>query len=426
MVNGRLYTGTYAIPMVWVAIGAAADFSTTQAPSFAAFRDATGEVVYVADGGALNKTDGATTTLNLAGTPNVTRIWVYNRRLFGTGNPASPQTVYWSDLDNGDTLGVVASGGGEAVVRTFGQSNLVTGATLKASSLMFHRGGVSRFTGWSQDDIAIQSGTQGVSSDVGTIIPQGVIAVENQAFFMSDRGFFTIDDYGVTNISRKIHPVFSDQFDFSQAGGVVVGHNKLFEEIWWFLPGLGCYVYNYDRKAWTGPMSGLFLDVDITGFISARNATGEPIMLATADNGFVYHIDAPNAQADDVRSDGTQGNAIVMAAQLRRFFAKSLPTRKAWRWVYLTAQLRGNRSVQLEMSTETSSAAVPVTGAYGDVWDPSEVWDPTQVWSGIDQILYRVPAGGTGQYLDVTIADSGDCQAIYNSATIIGYSLGLR
>ena len=78
------------------------------------------------------------------------------------------------------------------------------------------------------------------------------------------------------------------------------------------------------------------------------------------------------------------------------------------------------------MSTEISSASIPVSGATGAVWDPAEVWDPTQVWSGIDQVLYRVPAGGTGQYLDVTIADSGDCQALYNAITVIGYSLGLR
>jgi hypothetical protein len=253
-----------------------------------------------------------------------------------------------------------------------------------------------------------------------------VVAVENGAFFMSDRGFFAINDGGVASISKQIQPIIVRQFDFAQAPNVVVGHHRMFEEVWWFLPGQGVFVYNYEKKAWTGPMSGIFLDTTVTSFFEGRNTTNQPVLFFTGSNGYVYEVDAPNQYKDDVQADGDGGIGFTMAVQLKRFFARDLVTRKAWRWVYLTAQLRGNRNVQLEMSTETGSAAVPVVGAYGGVWDPDEVFDPTQSWGGPDMVLYRVPAGATGPYLDVTISDSGDCDAIYAAAQVIAYSLGMR
>ena len=97
--------------------------------------------------------DGASTVTTVASVGGVTyvKFVVYNQRLLGiTGNS---QRIYWSDFNNGDTIGDSANGGGFADLR---QPNLgtisdivVVGDTL----YMLHTNGVSTFTGWSFDDI---------------------------------------------------------------------------------------------------------------------------------------------------------------------------------------------------------------------------------------------------------------------------------
>ena len=71
VVNGTLYTANYGIPTTWTAI--AGSLKTTGTPSLVGFRDATGEVVYIADGDttnpALNKWNGTTLTTHIASTP---------------------------------------------------------------------------------------------------------------------------------------------------------------------------------------------------------------------------------------------------------------------------------------------------------------------------------------------------------------------
>ena len=66
--NGTLYTTAYgAFPWTWTA--ESGTLSTTVSPSFAKFRDGTGaDVVYIGDGGLLNKWDGTTLTTDIAGT----------------------------------------------------------------------------------------------------------------------------------------------------------------------------------------------------------------------------------------------------------------------------------------------------------------------------------------------------------------------
>lgn len=428
VVGGRLYTATYALPTNWTAQGNPGDFSTTFRVQFAAFRDNSGECVYIVDGGALNKWDGTTLTLNIAGTPaDLIAVWMYNRRLHAIR--ADSQTLVVSALDNGDTLGNTGSGGVVANVRTFGQSNLVAGGSLKASSMMIHRGGVSRFTGWSQDDIAIEAGTRGVSNDVGTIYARSFFALEDAAFFLTERGFYLLTENGVQNISRPIEPVIRN-FDAANANNVCVGHHREFREIWWFLPELGCYAYNYEVRSWTGPHTGVFLDKTLTTLWSTVDSSNNPVFLAGTTDGFVIRVDAENTFTDQVTPTGESdsGDIVQLVAECRPFFSGSTLSTKSWRWAYVNAQLKGSMVASLTMHTASGYAVRPITGQnLGEVWDPEEVWDPSQVWSGQKNVVYRVPLGYNGVYLMLTIQESGKRRApVFNQIDVIAFDLGAR
>jgi hypothetical protein len=101
IVDGTLYTTTYgSFPMTWAA--ESGTLASGVDIGFAKFRDAGGnDVVYIGDGGPLNKWDGAALTVNIASTPNIKALTVHNERLWSCGCGSAPQSVFYSDLNNG-------------------------------------------------------------------------------------------------------------------------------------------------------------------------------------------------------------------------------------------------------------------------------------------------------------------------------------
>src|SRR5690606_32348517 len=131
-----------------------------------------------------------------------------------------------------------ANGGGSARVRTFGISEITGLQVLGSSLLIFHRDGISRFTGWSQDDIDIDAGAEGITQDVGTISPASIVVVENYCYFLTDRGVYRTNGQSVEEISPSIASVFRalDRALLARAQAV---HNRKFGEIWFYLPDVG-------------------------------------------------------------------------------------------------------------------------------------------------------------------------------------------
>ena len=415
--GGKLFTGTYAIPMVWTDRGGT--LSATAQVSFASFRDGAGEAVYIADGGPLNKWDGTTRTENLAGTPNVTRIWVYNQRLMGiTGDS---ETIYWSALNNGDSLGVVASGGGSAVVRTFGDQSLTGGLVVGDFLAMFHKTGISVYSGWTQDDIQIETGSRGLSSDVGTTAPDTIVAVENVGFFLSDRGVYQVSGAGVESISGPIESVIAalDQSKFSRARAV---HNNARREVLFYFPDVGVFAYNYRIRAWSGPWTGSYTDKIVYAAWSATDATNNPIVLWGGSDGFVRLTDPANVFLDDVLSDGTGGTAFIMSVQLRRMFFGKPAAEKALRYVYGIADVKGTSTIQIVSSTGTANVPIRVRGA--SVWGIG-TWGEA-VWGGLGSLSISEPAWGRGRFFDVTISDESAGESSYSRIELVGFDYGER
>lgn len=418
--NTDLFHGTYAIPMVWTTV--AGTLSPAAHPSFASFRDGSGLCVYIADGGLLNKWDGTTLTENIASTPAVAQLAVQNQRLFGiTGDS---ETLYWSALNNGDSLGIAGSSGGSAVVRTFGLSTLTGLLALGQSLLLFHRRGISRFTGWTQDDIDISTGTRGLSADVGTTAPRSIVAVENVGFFLSDRGFYAVTESEVRPISPQIEPVIQS-LDQSAFARVVGAHHAATREVRWYLPDVGIYSYNYRLNAWTGPLTDIYVDQTTPSMWSTVNATSQPIVLFGGQDGWVRKADVTAVFKDDVLSDSTGGTAFTMSARCRRMFCRTPEAEKAFRWAFFTGNLRGSSGATMRLATSTGTTVQALADANPTVWLKTLTWNSADTWSSLGSRSQKVQGAGRGHFVDITLEDtSSTSQPVFSRVAVEGRLYG--
>lgn len=418
--NGRLFTGAYSIGMTWTLQTGA--LSTTAYSSFAGFRNATGERAYIADG-ALRSWDGTTLVTSIATTPSVTNIVAQNRRLLGVNG--ADETLFYSDLDNGDKLGVAGTGGGQDVVRTFGQQANIALMALGSSVIIFHRAAVSRFTGISQDDIAIQSGTRGISNDTGTISPLSLVTVENVGFFLSERGFYQVTEAGVQAMGPKIESVIQG-LDQSQFFRVVGAHNKAYKEVWWYLPDVGIYAYNYRVGAWTGPHTGIFTSSVVGSLWRTTDASGSPVLLSGHADGFVRRVDQDGLYQDDYAVDLTGSVPYTQASQARRFYFNSPENEKAMNAIYAQVQTNGSRRSTINWQTETASGSYTLPYMAAGTWG-SGTWDMTATWNAAGSSSSdRAFINGRGKYLDITFADDGTANPVLSRLVADGFNYGAR
>lgn len=417
----RAVHGVY--PWTWTSISG---LDSSAIPSFASFRDIGSDALYIADGGQLNKIVAPnldTLQANLTDTPNVSRLAVHNQRLFAVGDPANTETVYFSGLSNGDTLGSVAAGGGSAIVRTFANEPLTGLLSVGQSLLMFHERGVSRFTGWGQQDFSIDSGTRGVTQDVGTISPNSIVGVENVGFFVTDRGAYQITESGVQGISSKIESILS-AVDSTTLRSVSAAHNRSYREVWFSIPGLGILVYNYRLQSWSGPLTGTYLSQSPGAIWESGASSVSQVFFGGAD-GYVRQADVSQVYKDDVLSDGTGGSAIEMTVQCHRFFYGDNATEKSLRYIYVNGNLRGSALAfaNWETGQTTGSAALSLSGTVS-LWG-SGVWGTAQ-WGAGGSSTSRVQAHGSGKYNDIRITDSGASNPVFSRLEADSFDMSRR
>ena len=428
VVNGLLHTGTLAVPMTWSAqVGA---LSTTAVPSFATFRGPSNDGVYIADGGPLNYWDGTTLSVNIASTPSVVdQILAWGPRLFGIGSGA-PETLYWSSTTsgtNGHTLGATA-GGGQAIVRTYGGQRLTALAALRGSLLIFHVSAISRFTGMTTDDINISAGTQGITNDVGTIAPRSVLVVENAAYFLSDRGVFACSESSVAPIASPIEATLSalSQTDWAKVSAV---HARGKNEIWFSLPDIGIYAYNYRTGGWSGPWDGAYTSA--TALWDTRDSGGRTVILAGLSDGHVLWCDKGSYFKDRVTSASAAGTAYTFSVQMRRMYAGDFTAQKSWRDAYVLGSFTSvdDLSVIIETSSGEYTQDFPALSgsSAAPVWNGSTWGD--DVWAAAaatDDVAVRVPLGGTWPWIDLTLTDVGTVDVQISRVEAIGFPRGRR
>lgn len=416
--GGTLFTGLHALATIFTPQGSGLG---TGPLSFAAFLQGNGtESVYIANGGPLRRYDpvGGLVTLN---TPNVSRLAVYNRRLFGVRG--DDEKLLFSSLDNGDTLGVVPSGGGEVIVRTFSDQRLTTVAAFRSSLYLFHVSGISRFTGVGLDDIQVAAGSQGLTSDVGTQSPRSVVPVENGVFFLSDRGAYIAGDGGVTPVSPRIDNRLST-LTKAQVERAVSVHNRRRREVLLYIPDIGCYVYQYRTGAWTGPWTGGYLSPHpVTDIWETTDSDGVPVVSAGNSGGWVLRVDMDDLARDDVLFDGTAGQPYTMRLGLRRQFSGGIAEEKSYRWAYVLSELGGSTATSLAWTTTTDSDSFTLT-PQGSAWG-SGAWG-TGVWGGGGVLPFRVPIYGRGGFIDLLLESKDDKLPLFSRVETEAFNMGRR
>jgi hypothetical protein len=426
--NGALRTATYgAFPWTWASPSGA--LSTSVSPDFAQFRDASGaDVVYIADGGLLNRWNGTALSTDLVNTVAVNTLQVHNERLWACGNSAFPDSVFYSDLNNGDTLGYGGGGGGQIVVRTFGDEAIVGLASINTSLLIFHRRGISRITGFGQDDIS--AAPAGVTADVGTIAAKSIVASNNIGYFISERGLYRCNESEVSPVGTPVKPdpilPIIRQLSSSQFDKIRCLINRATKELWISIPGYGCYQYHTVLDSWSGPWDGGYIDPDTTALFEAINSSGLPVVLKGDASGWVTLCDAPAVFVDNMAAAGTGGARYSMTAQLHRMYCGDDAESKAFRWGYLTAQLKGSDQCRVEWNSGDSFGSFSLKPSTDETWGAVSTYWGTGTWGGTGSQSYRISMGGTGYYVDISIIDSGEALPVFSRFKLETFALGRR
>lgn len=362
---------------------------------------------------------------NLASTtPGVKGLVVYNDRLWAWNSFDGPNSLYFSQLSStsgstgGDSLGNTSAGGGQIIVRTFGISAIVACAPVGGSLLIFHARGISRLTGFGQDDISVAP--QALTADVGmsNATPSGVCVYGNVAYFVSDRGIYSATESSVAPLSTPDKP---DPTSALLAAGTVnpsqfeLDYNRQYNEVWVSIKDYGVFIYNTILQSWSGPFTGTYADGTRAIFEVVNSANGIShlwrITWRNATGMFVSECDRASTYKDDVTSAGSGGSVVTMTLQLHRLFGGDRVNAKSWRWLNVLAQL-------------TTGATPPVAAFMTQLGGTNSI-----TFSGLTSIEqpYYLSPGGTGPYLDVTITDAGSTGASqYALATVEGNLLGQR
>jgi len=99
---------------------------------------------------------------------------------------------------------------------------------------------------------------------------------------------------------------------------------------------------------------------------------------------------------------------------------------KALRWGYLTAQLNGSEQTRVQWNTGESFGSYSLPSTYSSTWGAAGTTWGTGTWGGAGSVNYRIPMGGTGYYIDMTIIDSGDSQPVFSRFQLEAFALGRR
>lgn len=417
--------------------GATTSLSTTSVlhTGAAHFRDGTAECLYMACGsGKLSKWDGTTFSDRSIGlTLNLKYVWVYNQRLFGV--TASDQTLYWSGLNNGDSIGDTTGGGGSATVRTYGGAVLVGGFALGSSNILLHRNAVSIFRGTTFDDINITAGVAGHSPTLGAVSERGYTVVGDTGYMMTTEGLAVITEAGVMLVKETgiIDPCADDLRQFPANGArVSMAYNVRAEELWIWTGGgttgngtCSYYIYRPIARKFTGHSTGIGGAADdAQQFVAAYLNTGAPQFLVN-NNGALYGFDfvvqtgsSSYEKYDDVNS------AYNSFFRCRRLFTSDAKSEKAWRWLYVTM---GQSYTTFGVAPVAAGTDSKCKVTYQPVGGSSVTQSTPTILSERVNIL---PLSGTGPAIDITITDASTSNTSQGwrctAVSVEGASLGER
>ena len=178
-----------------------------------------------------NPSANAATVAN-APVDNLAMVVTEERFVFCLGAGGNPRKVAWSDKENNTSWTAAATNeAGDMELQTNGQIMCgvrMRGATLILTSEDAH---LATYSG-----APFVYGFQRVGTACGIASRKAAVAIDEGAFWMGKKGFYTFKGSTATEISCEVADYVFDDLNPSQVSKVYAVHNSQFGEIWWFYP----------------------------------------------------------------------------------------------------------------------------------------------------------------------------------------------
>ena len=210
---------------------------------------------------------------------------------------------------------------------------------------------------------------------------------------------------------------------FAQVRAVL---NRGTKELWVTMPNFGCYAYNTVLGTWSGPWDTGWVSPDTTAMFETLNAAGLPVILRGDASGYVSLCDATNVYVDNLNADGTGGERYTMTVQFHRLYCNDDSLAKTLRWGYLTASLKGSDQSRVEWTTGDDFGSWSLPPSTDQTWGASGTTWGGGTWGGSGSQSYRIPMGGNGYYVDVSVIDSGEALPVFSRFQLEAFALGRR
>lgn len=221
--------------------------------------------------------------LSNAPTNNTALIVTEERFIFALGAGGNPRKVQWCDREDNTTWAATATNeAGDIELQSSGSIQCaarVRGRTIILTDTDAH---LATYQG-----PPYVYGFERVGSACGTDSPKSLVAVDQMAFWMGQKGFFVFDGAIVSELNCDVSDYIFRDINTNQISKVYGVHNSRYSEVWWFYPSEGSgendrYItFDYKDKVWAFGALSRTSAIDI-GIL--RN----PVW-ATADGELYFH-----------------------------------------------------------------------------------------------------------------------------------------
>jgi len=246
---------------------------------------------------------------------NLAMVVTEERFVFCLGAGGNPRKVAWSDKENNTLWSAAATNeAGDMELQTNGQIMCgvrMRGATLILTSEDAH---LATYSG-----APFVYGFQRVGTACGIASRKAAVAIDEGAFWMGKKGFYTFNGSTATEISCEVADYVFDDLNPSQVSKVYAVHNSQFGEIWWFYPSASAnendrYVtLDYKEGHWATGVIDRTAGVDQGIFVNPiwADASGN---LYNQETGYTHGSVKPYAESGSISLGN--GDTIMKVSKL--------------------------------------------------------------------------------------------------------------
>ena len=246
---------------------------------------------------------------------NLAMVVTEERFVFCLGAGGNPRKVAWSDKENNTSWTAAATNeAGDMELQTNGQIMCgvrMRGATLILTSEDAH---LATYSG-----APFVYGFQRVGTACGIASRKAAVAIDEGAFWMGKKGFYTFNGSTATEIACEVADYVFDDLNPSQVSKVYAVHNSQFGEIWWFYPSASAnendkYVtLDYKEGHWATGILDRTAGVDQGIFVNPiwADASGN---LYNQETGYTHGSVKPYAESGSISLGN--GDTIMKVSKL--------------------------------------------------------------------------------------------------------------